>query len=114
MNAKIVEFSDDNYKEVLDQHSLIFVDCWAEWCQPCLALNPLFDKLAEEFTGKLTIAKLNVDESPVLREKYDISGLPAFLVFESGKFLTKYPWMFFSLHPEVTLRKAMTDLLDEQ
>jgi thioredoxin 1 len=113
VDHNIIELTDQNYRSVVAQHPLVFVDCWAEWCQPCLALNPLFDALANEFAGRIKIAKLNVVENEYLIKEYELNGLPAFLVFKDGEFLSKYPYMIFSMNPDVLIRKAMNDLVEE-
>jgi thioredoxin 2 len=63
----------------------LLVDCWAPWCGPCQMLTPTIDQLAAESNGRWVIAKLNVDENPRTAARYNISSIPAMLVFKNGK-----------------------------
>lgn len=64
---------------------LVLVDFWAEWCGPCKQMNPVLDQLAEEIAGEASIAKVNVDESPSLAQKFGIQSIPTFLIIKDGK-----------------------------
>ncbi len=78
---------DDNSFEtdVLGADGPVLVDFWAEWCGPCKALAPALEELAGEFEGKVTIAKLNIDESPMTPSKYNVRGIPTLMVFKGGE-----------------------------
>ena len=63
----------------------MLVDFWAEWCAPCRRLAPTVDQLAEDYDGRLTVAKMNVDENPKTPSKFMIRGIPTLLLFKDGE-----------------------------
>lgn len=71
--------------EVINSDKPVLVDFWAEWCRPCLALNPTLEELAEEFDGRATIAKVNVDEERGLGAMFQVMSIPALLIFKDGE-----------------------------
>ena len=86
MSDKIIHLSDESFdKDVLKAEGLVLVDFWAEWCGPCKMIAPILDEIATEFEGKLTIAKLNIDENPGTAPKYGIRGIPTLLLFKGGE-----------------------------
>jgi thioredoxin 1 len=83
-NAKAV--TDQTFEsEVLQSGTPVLVDFWAEWCGPCKRLAPTVDALAAEYTGKVTIGKLNVDENQDTAVKFNVRGIPALLLFKGGQ-----------------------------
>ncbi|CUX97136.1 thioredoxin TrxA [Candidatus Hoaglandella endobia] len=86
MNNKIICLNDNNFEiNLLQIKSLLLVDFWAEWCGPCKSIAPILVEIADEFEGKLTIAKLNIEENPVTTHKYSIRSIPTLLLFCEGK-----------------------------
>ena len=71
--------------KVLKSDTPIIVDFSAAWCPPCRAIAPVYDKLAREYEGKLTFAKMDVDEHPITARRLGIQGFPTFVIFKSGK-----------------------------
>ena len=67
----------------------VLLDCWAEWCAPCRMIGPIMDQLAAESGGRYRIAKLNVDENPMIASKYQISSIPTMLIFKDGKLIDR-------------------------
>ncbi|MDX5630579.1 thioredoxin TrxA [Brenneria populi subsp. brevivirga] len=86
MSDKIIHLTDGSFDtEVLQAEGVTLVDFWAEWCGPCKMIAPILDEIAEEFAGKLTVAKLNIDENPATAPKYGIRGIPTLLLFKNGE-----------------------------
>ncbi|MEQ9915217.1 thioredoxin TrxA [Pectobacterium aroidearum] len=86
MSDKIIHLTDDSFgTKVLQSEGAILVDFWAEWCGPCKMIAPILDEIAEEFEGKLTVTKLNIDENPATAPKYGIRGIPTLLLFKNGE-----------------------------
>jgi thioredoxin 1 len=82
----IMELSDATFdQEVLRSEQPVLVDFWAVWCGPCRAIAPIVDSLATSYTGKLKVAKMNVDENGATPMRYGIRGIPALLFFKGGK-----------------------------
>jgi thioredoxin 1 len=81
----IVYVSDATFDaEVLQCTTPVLVDYWAEWCGPCKMIAPILDDVAKEYSGKLKIAKLNIDENQATPPKYGIRGIPTLMLFKNG------------------------------
>lgn len=79
-----------NFKEeVLEKPGLVLVDFWAEWCEPCKMLGPVLKEIAEEYQGKITVGKVNVDENMDLAMGYRVVSIPMVLLFQDGKPVAK-------------------------
>lgn len=82
----VIHITDDTFdQEVTKSDIPVLVDFWAPWCGPCRMVGPVIDEIAEEYEGKIKVAKLNVDENPKKTAEYNIMSIPNIKIFKSGK-----------------------------
>lgn len=83
--SKPVEVNDSNFEQmVLQSKTPVMVDFWAVWCGPCRMVEPVVEELANDYEGKVTVARLNVDENPKTASQYSIMSIPTLLIFKDG------------------------------
>jgi len=80
---KVTDQSFQN--DVLNSKTPVMVDFWAEWCGPCKMIAPALEELANEYEGKITVAKINIDENPQVPTKYGVRGIPTLMIFQHGQ-----------------------------
>jgi thioredoxin 1 len=86
MSEHIVHVTDDSFEsDVLKSNEPVLIDYWAEWCGPCKMIAPVLDEIAGDYSGRLKIAKLNIDENPNTPPRYGIRGIPTLMLFKNGE-----------------------------
>ncbi len=92
--------------DVLQASGPVLVDFWAEWCGPCKMIAPILDEVSQAYEGKLTIAKMNVDENRAIPAKFSIRGIPTLILFNNGQRVAD--------KVGALSKAALTDFLDKQ
>ena len=86
MVEHIVHISDESFEEeVLQSERPVLIDYWAEWCGPCKMIAPVLEEIATEYSDRLKVVKLNIDDNPQTPPKYGIRGIPTLMVFKNGQ-----------------------------
>ncbi len=102
-----IEFTDQNFdQEVLKSEKAVLVDFWAPWCGPCQMMGPIIEELAKEIGEKEKVGKLNVEENPVMSEKYSVMSIPALKIFKGGKIVKE----FTGVQSKEVLKKELENL----
>jgi thioredoxin 1 len=85
MSDNIINVTDSTFEqEVLSSEIPVLLDYWAEWCGPCKMIAPILKDIADEYSGKIKVAKLNIDENPGTPAKFGVRGIPTLMIFKSG------------------------------
>jgi thioredoxin 1 len=85
MSENISHITDDSFEDdVINAGSPVLVDFWAEWCGPCKMIAPVLEDLAGEYSGKMKVCKIDVDQNKQMAEKYNVKGIPTLIIFNNG------------------------------
>ena len=105
---KPITIDDSNFDQIVLQAEIpVLVDFWAPWCRPCLMAAPVLEELAEEYSGKITIAKLDVDQNAKTAAKYGIKAIPTMLLFKKGEPVSN----IVGYKPKTELKRSLDDVL---
>ncbi len=105
MSEKITNLTNDTFKSAVAASATpVLVDFWAPWCGPCKAIAPILEELATELDGKLTIAKVNVDDSDAVAAEFNIRAIPTMLLFKNGAVVETIVGML----PKAALKAKLT------
>ena len=84
--SKPVSISDDNFEQiVIKSEKPVLLDFWATWCRPCQMVAPIVDQLADEYSGRVSFVKMDVDQNPKTPSRYNVMSIPTILIFKKGK-----------------------------
>ena len=104
-----IEISDGNFEQiVLQAERPVLVDFWAAWCAPCRMVAPLVKELAEEYEGRVSFAKLDVDQNPKIASKYNIMSIPTLLIFKKGEPVSH----IVGFRPKAELKRSLDAIVD--
>lgn len=99
-----LEFTDQNFAEVIASGQPVVVDFWAQWCGPCKMMLPIVDELAADYEGRVKVGKMNVDDNPDTCEDFGVMNIPTMLFFKDGKLVNR--------HVGACAKKDLTAIID--
>ena len=104
-----ITVDDSNFEQtVLQSDKPVLVDFWAPWCRPCLMVAPILDELAEEYSGRGSIARMDVDQNPKTAARYNIMAIPTMMIFKKGQPVSN----IIGLRPKNELMRSLNAALD--
>lgn len=107
--SKPVPVNGTNFNQmVLQADKPVLVDWWATWCKPCLMVAPIIDELAEEFNGRISFVKVDVDQNPNTASRYGIMSIPTLLIFKNGEPVSH----IVGARPKAELKRSLDAVLD--
>jgi thioredoxin 1 len=89
--ANTITFNGDNFDdEVIGSSAPVLVDFWAEWCQPCKALGPVIDAIADDYEGRVKVGKVDIDSNQAMTVKFNITSIPTVVIFQDGEIKERF------------------------
>ena len=109
--GKTIAVDEGNFEELVLQAKIpVLVDFWATWCGPCRMVAPVVEELAEEYDGRISFGKVDVDQNPRIASQYGIMSIPSLLIFKDGKPVSN----IVGFRPKDQLKKNLDDVLEQQ
>ena len=109
--SKPVAIDDSNFEQLVLQSKIpVLLDFWAAWCAPCRMVAPVVDELAEEYDGKVSFGKVDVDQNPKIASKYGIMSIPTLILFKDGKPITN----MVGFKPKAQLKQSLDSILEQE
>ena len=106
-----VAIDDSNFEQVvLNSKVPVLLDFWAAWCAPCRMVAPVVDELAQEYDGKVSFGKVDVDQNPKIASKYGIMSIPTLILFKDGKPITN----MVGFKPKAQLKQSLDSTLEQE
>ena len=106
-----VAIDDSNFEQVvLNSKIPVLLDFWAAWCAPCRMVAPVVDELAQEYDGKVSFGKVDVDQNPKIASKYGIMSIPTLILFKDGKPITN----MVGFKPKAQLKQSLDSILEQE
>lgn len=84
-----LHLTDENFQQTVTSSPVLLVDFWAPWCGPCKMIGPVIDEIANELAGKVTVAKVNVDDCPTTAAAHRVSAIPTLMIFRNGELVER-------------------------
>ena len=89
-DSKVVQqLTDSDFESTVNGGKPVFVDFWAPWCGPCRIVGPIVEELAPNYEGKAVIAKMNVDDNPMVAQRFGVTSIPTLMMFKNGKLVDR-------------------------
>lgn len=89
INGHVLTLNNKNFDAIYIANKPVVVDFWAEWCRPCMAMKPVFEAMASDYSDRLFFASINVDQNQSLAQRYNIMSIPNFCIFKDGKLIDR-------------------------